>query len=179
MKWDNLTTAEIIQRIDILIFCILFIYEISRFIKDKIILLLAGKNIFNKTNNSIVFTNYIKLFIVTVIILGLHTIVSNIVNDTVLLISKTSVVGFLLIYINKIFYKNLNGFYENGIVQRKFVAWDNIFSYYYFQNNTVTFFISYKKYINDITMEIETENVEILNKYLLKKSIDYGNVFEL
>jgi hypothetical protein len=178
MEWNNLTQLEIIQKIDVLIFFITIIFEIFIFIKDRILLFLAGKNIFSNIKNYIPFRNYIKLFISTIIILGLHIIVSNIIKDSMLLISKTTIISFLIIYSNKIFYTNINGFYENGIIKNKFIMWDKIFSYYYFKNNMVTFFINQNN-IKNITLEIELENIEILNKYLIKKSIGYRNVHEL
>jgi hypothetical protein len=175
MKWDNLTPVEIVERIDVLIFCITIIYEIFIFTKDRVLLSLAGRDIFKKTNNHPPFGNYIKLFIATVLILGLHVIVSNIMKDTMLLISKTTIISFLLIYTNRIFFTNINGIYENGIIQKKFIAWKKIFSYYYFQDNAVTFFI-HKKIIKNITMKIEAEDIDILNKYLINKNIGYRNV---
>jgi hypothetical protein len=178
MEWDNLTPVEIVERIDVLIFCITIIYEIFIFTKDRTLLFRAGRDIFKKINNNIRFSNYIKLLIATVLILGLHIVFSNIIEDTMFLISKTTIISFLLIYANRIFYTNINGFYEKGIIQNKFIAWNKIFSYYYFQDNTVTFFI-HKRIIKNITMKIETENVDILNKYLINKNIGYRNVCEL
>jgi hypothetical protein len=178
MKWDNLTLEEIIQKIDVLIFCITILYGIFLFIKDRILLFLAGKDILKNTNNYIPFDNYIKLFISIILILGLHFIVSNIIKDTIVLISKTTIISFLLIYINIIFYTNINGIYENGIIQNKFIKWNKIVSYYYFQDNSITFFIN-KKIIKVITVKIKTENVDILNKYLIKKGIGYRNINRL
>jgi hypothetical protein len=175
MEWNNLTPMEIIQKIDVLIFCITIIYEILIFIKDRILLFMAGRNIFKKINNHIPISNYIKLYISTILILGLHIIVSNIIKDSMILMSKTTIITFILIYINIIFYTNINGFYENGIIQKKFISWNKISSYFYFQNNIVTFIIN-KRIKKEISMEIKSENIDILNNYLIKKIIDYSNV---
>jgi len=179
MKLDNLTLIEIIQKIDIIIFCIMFLYEIFNFIKDIFLLILAGRNIFKKINNRILSGNYIRLFFATIFILGLYIIVSSIIKNTIILIPRTIIIIILLIYINKIFYTNINGFYENGIINNKYIMWDKIIAYFYFHKDAVTFFIENRKQVKDITMEIKTENIKILNKYLIEKNIDYRNVYEL
>jgi len=176
---DNLTLMEMIQKIDIIIFCIIFLYEIFNFIKDIFLLILARRNIFKKINNRMLSNNYIKLFFATIFILGLYIIVSDIIKNTIILIPRTIIIIILLIYINKIFYTNINGIYENGIINNKYIIWSKIIAYYYFHRDTVTFFIENKKQIKDITMEIKTENINILNKYLIEKNIDYRNVYEL
>jgi hypothetical protein len=179
MKWVNLIPVEVIQKIDLLIFCIIFLYEIFIFIKDIFLLILAGGNILKKINNRILSSNYIKLFFATIFILGLYIIVSDIIKNTIILIPRTIIIIILLIYINKIFYTNINGIYENGIINNKYIIWGKIIAYFYFDKVTVTFFIKNKKQIMDITMEIKTENINILNKYLIEKNIDYRNVYEL
>jgi hypothetical protein len=179
MKWNNIIMMESIRKIDIIIFCITFSYEIVKFIKDRILLFLAGKNIFKNIKDRNILDNHIKSFILSIFILGLYIIISNKINGTMFSIFKTIIIGLSLIYINKIFYTNINGIYENGIINNKYIIWGKIIAYFYFDKVTVTFFIKNKKQIMDITMEIKTENINILNKYLIEKNIDYRNVYEL
>ena len=148
--------------------------EMYKNIKRNILLKKSGKRISEGNLNENIKKKFISVFVIIIIYFWAYYIT----QEQNILVPFSTLVTFIILYINMDLYKNLNGIYENGIIYNRFYSWNNIISYFYFNKDKITIFIYSKMNICDFEMNITEKDAKEIEELFYKNNIKYKNAMD-
>jgi hypothetical protein len=114
----------------------------------------AGKNII------LIQTKYLSniLAIIPIIIIFILAIISIITKDWPYFYHIILFLLILSFIISMKIYRKINGIYENGLIYNKYITWDDIHSYKWINNETISFLLKTGERV-DFNRIIEREKI--------------------
>jgi hypothetical protein len=124
----------------------------------------AGENIIlNQTKKTP------KIFTIILIILFIVLVIASIILKRPFIYRMIFILSLIVIMISINIYGKFNGIYKNGLIANEYITWDEIHSYKWINNETISFLLKKGESIEFNNIMEREKIMEIINENKIKE----------